>query len=83
MLLHWTKRLAEKLPHEHFRNAATTVSQDKRMPLREWHGHLFLLDRRQCVLFCQDLTRWPALFMTVRREIGKPVSRAARGDLRS
>ncbi len=40
--------------------------------LGEWHGHLLVLDRRQCVLFCHNLMRWPALFMTVRREIGKP-----------
>ena len=24
----------------------------------EWHGHVLLLDRRQCVLLCHDLTRY-------------------------
>jgi folate-dependent tRNA-U54 methylase TrmFO/GidA len=58
MLLHCTKRLAEKIPHDHCRNAAIADLQVERMPLGEWHGHLFLLDRRQCVLFCHDLTRY-------------------------
>lgn len=58
MLLHCTRRLAEKLPLNHFRNAATAGLSDERTPLGEWHGHLLLLDRRQCVLFCHDLTRY-------------------------
>ena len=32
MLLHCTKRLAEKLPYDHFRNAVTTASQGERTP---------------------------------------------------
>jgi hypothetical protein len=31
-------------------------------PLTSWHGHLLTLDRRQCVLFCHDATRY-VLFM--------------------
>lgn len=58
MLLHCTKRLAAKLPQDRFRNPSPAVSQDERMPLGEWHGHLPLLDRRQCVIFCHDLTRY-------------------------
>jgi hypothetical protein len=58
MLLHCTKRLATKFPHDHFRNAATADSQVEHTPLDEWHGHLLLLDRRQCVLFCHDRTRY-------------------------
>ncbi len=27
-------------------------------PLMSWHGHLLTLDRRQCVLFCHDATRY-------------------------
>jgi hypothetical protein len=34
------------------------VSQDERNPLGEWHGHLLIHDRRRCVLFCHDLTRY-------------------------
>lgn len=31
-------------------------------PLGSWHGHLYTLDRRQCVMFCHDATRY-VLFM--------------------
>lgn len=55
---HYTKRLAEKLSHDHVRTAATAVLQEERTPLGQWHEHLLLLDRRQCVLFCHDLTRY-------------------------
>lgn len=58
MLLHCTKRLAAKLPPDHFRNPAPAGSPGERTPLVEWHGHLLLLDRRQCVMFCHDLTRY-------------------------
>jgi hypothetical protein len=58
MLLHCTKRLAAKIPHEYFRNADSDGSQGDCTPLGEWHGHLLLLDQRQCVLFCHDLTRY-------------------------
>ena len=30
--------------------------------MSSWHGHLLTLDRRQCVLFCHDATRY-VLFM--------------------
>lgn len=52
MILHCSQKLAAKLP---------TVSQ---LPLEEtstlgsWHGHLFTMDRRQCVMFCHDATRY-------------------------
>jgi hypothetical protein len=26
--------------------------------LSSWHGHLLILDRRQCILFCHDATRY-------------------------
>jgi len=58
MLLHCTERLAAKIPHEHFRNAGYDGSQGNCTPLGEWYGHLLLLDRRQCVLFYHDLTRY-------------------------
>lgn len=58
MLLHCTKRLAAKLLPDHFRNPPPAVSLGERSPLGEWHGHLLLLDRRQCVMFCHDLTRY-------------------------
>jgi hypothetical protein len=62
MLWRCTKRLAERIPHGHFRNAASAGSQDDRTLPGEWHGHLLLLDQRQCRLLCHDLTRF-ALFL--------------------
>jgi hypothetical protein len=56
MLLHCTKRPAVKFPHDHCRNPHSTVSRDARTQLGEWHGHLLLMDGRQSVLFCHDLT---------------------------
>ncbi len=58
MLLHCTKRLAEKLAHGHAGDASSAGLPDERTPLGDWHGHLLLLDRRQCVMFCHDLTRY-------------------------
>ena len=58
MLLHCTKRVAEKLPDDQFRRSPSAGSPDERPLLGEWHGHLLLLDRRQCVMFCHDLTRY-------------------------
>lgn len=58
MLLHCTKRLAEKISHDHVSDPSSAVSQGERTPLGEWHGHLRLLDRRRCVLFCHDPTRY-------------------------
>lgn len=58
MLLRCTKRLAAKLHLDRSRNPPPAVSHHEQDPLGEWHGHLLLLDRRQCVLFCHDLTRY-------------------------
>lgn len=51
---------------------ATAVSPDERAPIGDWHGYLLLMNRRQYVLCYYDFMRGPTLFMTVRREIGKP-----------
>ena len=62
MILHCTQKLATRLP-------PTTALQDLGVerdgqsgPLNSWHAHLLTLDRRQCVLFCHDTTRY-VLFM--------------------
>lgn len=62
MLLHCTKRLAGKLPHYRFSNAATAESQVERTPMGEWQGHLLILARRQCVLFCHNLPGYVLFF---------------------
>jgi hypothetical protein len=53
-----TKRLAAKLPPELFSDAAPPAFDAEHAPIGEWHGHLLILDRRQCVMFCHDLTRY-------------------------
>ena len=52
MITHCSKRLAAKLPE-----VSSTPLQET-SPLGSWHAHLFNLDRRQCVMFCHDETRY-------------------------
>jgi hypothetical protein len=52
MILHCSQKLAAKLP-----NVSPTPLEET-SPLGSWHGHLFTLDRRQCVMFCHDATRY-------------------------
>lgn len=57
MLLHCTQKLAAKLPNV----SATPLTETS--PLGSWHAHLYTYDRRQCVLFCHDETRY-CLFLS-------------------
>ncbi|MCP5413469.1 MAG: hypothetical protein H6961_02430 [Chromatiaceae bacterium] len=52
MIIHCSKKLATKLPE-----VSSTPLQET-SPLGSWHAHLFTLDRRQCVMFCHDATRY-------------------------
>jgi hypothetical protein len=56
MILHCSQKLAAKL-HD-----VSLEPLEEASPLGSWHGHLFTLDRRQCVMFCHDSTRY-VLFM--------------------
>ncbi len=56
MILHCTQKLAGKL------SDVSATPRDETSPLGSWHGHLFTIDRRQCVMFCHDETRF-VLFM--------------------
>jgi hypothetical protein len=56
MILHCSHKLAAKLPD------VSSTPLDEASPLGSWHGHLFTLDRRQCVMFMHDATRY-ALFL--------------------
>ena len=52
MLIHTTQKLAAKLP---------TVSKQpltETNPLGSWHANLYIIDRRNCVMFCHDQTRF-------------------------
>lgn len=56
MILHCSRKLADRLPE------VSVAALEETSPLGSWHGHLFTLDRRQCVMFVHDATRY-ALFM--------------------
>ena len=52
MLLHCTQKLAAKL------TGVSTTPLVEASPLGSWHAHLYAYDRRQCVLFCHDESRY-------------------------
>ena len=52
MIIHSTKALAAKLSP-----VSPTPLADTN-PLGSWHAHLHVIDRRQCVMFCHDTTRF-------------------------
>lgn len=52
MIVHCTQKLATKLPE-----VSTTPLSDAN-PLGSWHANLYIIDRRQCVMFCHDRTRF-------------------------
>lgn len=52
MIFHCTKALAAKLPP-----VSPTQLTDTN-PLGCWHVHLHIIDRRQCIMFCHDATRF-------------------------
>lgn len=69
MLIHCTQKLAAKLPEV----SVTPLMETS--PLRSWHAHLYTYDRRQCVLFCHDETRYclflPGLVKVDFAELGR------------
>ncbi|OBS08174.1 DUF6933 domain-containing protein [Acidihalobacter prosperus] len=56
MIIHCSQKLAARCGNV----SAETLRETS--PLGGWHGHLFTLDRRQCVMFCHDASRY-VLFM--------------------
>lgn len=52
MIIHCAKKLAAKL------TGVSPTPLEESSPLGSWHAHLFTLDRRQCVMFCHDDTRY-------------------------
>lgn len=52
MIIHCTKKLAAKL---HIVSGIGLVNPD---PLGIWHANLYLIDKRNCVMFCHDQTRF-------------------------
>ena len=58
MILHCTTKLAAKLPAATFTASVLPGDEQGESPLGDWHAHLLILDHRNCVLFCHDLTRY-------------------------
>ena len=56
MIIHCSQKLATKLAD------VSPTRLEETSSLGSWHAHLFTLDRRQCVMFMHDATRY-ALFL--------------------
>ena len=52
MIIHCTQKLASKLPE------VSTLPLVETSHLGSWHAHLYTYDRRQCVMFCHDESRY-------------------------
>ena len=52
MIIHCTRKLAAKLPDVSAEALAETNA------LGSWHANLYLIDRRNCLMFCHDQTRF-------------------------
>ena len=52
MIIHCSKKLATNLPE------VSSVPLEETSPLGSWYAHIFTLDRRQCVMFCHDESRY-------------------------
>ena len=62
MILHCTAKLAAKLP------GVSDVPLKEAGPLGGWHGHLVMLERRQCMFFVHDETRYSLFLPGARKE---------------
>ena len=56
-----TKKLAARLPNV----SPKPLAEDN--PLGSWHAHLYTIDRRNCLLFCQDRTRFTLLMAGLKK----------------
>jgi hypothetical protein len=61
VIIHCSKKLATKLP------VVSSTPLQETSPLGSWHGHLFTLDHRQCVLFCHDASRYCLFHAGIRK----------------
>ncbi len=52
MIVHCTQKLAKKLDN------VCREKQTDNNPLGDWHANLYVIDRRQCLMFCHDKTRF-------------------------
>lgn len=61
MILHCTKKLAAKLP------VLSPHLLTENSPLGSWHANLHTIDRRNCLLFCHDETRYTLFLPGLRK----------------
>lgn len=61
MLIHCTKKLAAKIP------AVDSDELTESSPLGNWHANLYIIDRRNCLLFCHDETRYTLFLPGLRK----------------
>lgn len=72
--LHCTKKLLAKLPlledgRLNSKKPTLSVVRDPASnPLNSWHANLLLLQRRQCVLFVHDTTRFPVFVPALKKD---------------
>lgn len=58
MILHCTQKLATRIPFTGDLSSPEAEPDSQAGSLSSWHAHLLTFDRRQCVLFCHDATRY-------------------------
>ncbi len=61
MIIHCTQKLAKKLPD------VSKETHTETSPLGSWHANLYTIDRRNCVLFCHDATRYTVFIPGLRK----------------
>jgi len=61
MIIHCTKKLAARLPK------VSGESLAESSPLGSWHANLYTIDRRNCLLFCHDETRYTLFLPGLRK----------------
>lgn len=62
MIVHCTKKLADKLGN------VGKVALRETNPLGGWHANLYIIDHRQCVMFCHDLTRFVLFVAGIKKQ---------------
>lgn len=72
MVIHTTKKLAERLP------MVSTGPLQEISPLGGWHANRYTIDRRQCVMFCHDQTRYVLFMAGLRKPLFEQLGRVHR-----
>lgn len=62
MIIHCTKKLAAKLSH------VSKVALNEGSPLGSWHANLYLINSRNCLMFCHDQTRFSLFLVGLKKD---------------